>query len=267
MNVINRHRSRTDIVSKRIGLSFFAIVACIFAIIGVDATDAFSQTVTRETLPPVAQRNGRSPGVGNGEFNQVQQMELPYQLDRHRIHLYVGGHLSGLLVVDQSGDLLGTYIGHGAGLGLHLGGRLGAYFSAETRMTYSFNNETQSDPDDPTVDYLFDDSLYILNLEGIGKFHIPTRYNVEPYLEAGIGIAWLGDSGRNGIITKGPSFRGGFGLDFWMTPNVSFGLEASYRALAFGEPDVKGLTVPAGYTPESDTVHGIEFGLNVDFHF
>jgi hypothetical protein len=185
---------------------------------------------------------------------------------RHRIHGYVGAQLTGIGIVNQKTDAsTGEYLGAGGGGGGLFGGvRLGPFFSLELNWNITYHNVAE--------DYWGDvwSAFHLQTIEVNGKIHIPTRGMIEPYVQLGVGGAFIGvswddrwayDQGDY-LLTKGFTFNIGGGLDFWLSPFVSLGGRILYKGMRFGEPyRIQGKTTYANYAS------AINADLNVALHF
>jgi len=183
---------------------------------------------------------------------------------RHRIHGYVGAQLTGIGIINQRTDYqTGGYLGAGGGGGGLFGGvRLGPFFSLELNWNITYHNAAS--------DYAYWSAFHLQTAELNGKIHIPTRGMVEPFIQAGVGWAFLGvswddrwamDSGGY-VFANGFTFNVGGGLDFWLSPFVSLGGRVLYKGMRFGDPNWKGSS-----TYYTNYASGINVDLNVQIHF
>jgi hypothetical protein len=159
---------------------------------------------------------------------------------RHRIHGYVGGQLTGLATVDQRTDYqTGGYLGGGGGGGGLFGGvRLGPFFSLELNWNITWHNVAE--------DYsgTYWEAFHLQTVELDGKLHIPTRGIIEPYVQLGLGYAFIGVSWDDSyayergdyMLTSGFCFNLGGGLDVWLSPWFTIGGRLLYKGMRFGEP-------------------------------
>lgn len=195
---------------------------------------------------------------GGRGFSRGQRWGL-----RHRPHAYVGGQLSGLIVVSQVTDYINGYLGHGGGVGLFVGGRLSPYFSLEGNWLMTWHNNTYQELGGTTVVDL--DALYLMGFTVDGKIHIPTRGPIEPFFQAGVGWSFVGATYSTGsgdsVFASGPMFEAGAGLDLWLGPWFSVGGRVLYRGYYFGEPSVDRGDTFANF------VNGIGIDGNATFHF
>lgn len=176
---------------------------------------------------------------------------------KHRPHAYLGLQGMGLFVLGHVTDLPEGYIDHGGGGGVFAGVRLGRYISLEANWTITFHDDLFESAPGAIVVL---DSLYVMTLTGDLKIHVPTYSALEPYFQVGIGAAWLGDTGDEGMFARGPAFNAGAGADLWLNPFVSIGGRVLYRGLAFGEAD---FTLPDN---QRDFVNTLSVDANITFH-
>ncbi len=181
---------------------------------------------------------------------------------RHRMHAYVGGQLGGFFVAKQVTDYAEGYLSHGGGGGLYGGFRLGPFLSLEANWNISFHDDAIS-AQSPF------ESLYLMTLTADAKIHIPTYGPVEPFIQGGIGFAYLGamyegtyDTYDQNLAT-GPAFRLGGGLDFWLGPFFSFGGRLLYQGLYFSEDSYGSKSNAA----KSNFVNGVSLDATATFHF
>ena len=178
---------------------------------------------------------------------------------RHRFHAYAGGHLGGLVIMNQAvGDQGVGFLGHGGGGGLFGGLRLSPFLSVEANWAISYHDETLGQST-----YL--DSIYLMSITADAKIHIPTRGPAEPYFQAGIGFAYIGASYGDGapiddsVFAKGPAFNVGGGVDLWLGPHFSVGGRVLYKGLYFNEA--------GGAADSSNFVSGVALDVLGAFHF
>lgn len=210
---------------------------------------------------------------GSGYYNPAPAPGAPQRASafRHRLHGYVGGQLTGMVVAKQVTDYAGGngYLGHGGGGGLFGGIRLSPFVSLELNWLITYHNQTFVYGNN-YVSYL--DALYMMSFTGDVKIHIPTYGPVEPFFQGGVGFAYLGPTWASGyvvdggIFSKGPTFDLGGGLDIWLNPWFSLGGRILYRGYFFTEPTyvVRGSSVP---TPQSNFVNAVGIDLFATFHF
>ena len=212
---------------------------------------------------------------GGGGYGYGPPPPRPMFGYRHRIHFYAGAQATGNGVLAQSADAAG-YLGRGGGGGgLFAGIRLGPFFSLELNWNLTYHNVLE--------DYYsywgnnhYWSAFHLQTVELNGKIHIPTRGPVEPYIQLGIGYAFLGvswddsynysgwnESGEY-VFASGVDFNIGGGLDFWLSPFVSLGGRILYKGARFGEPTFNGPGSSAKYTNFANMVN---VDLNVTLHF
>ncbi|MCC6746571.1 MAG: hypothetical protein IT371_02870 [Deltaproteobacteria bacterium] len=213
----------------------------------------------------LATRDASAQYYGYGYAPPPPPPTNPYFSFRHRVHGYVGGHLSGLVVAKQLSDYSDGYMGHGGGAGLHGGIRLGPFVALELNWGMTFHNETFHEPG-WTVTYL--DSLYLMSITADVKVFIPTRGPVEPFFQAGVGFAYLGPNyssyygGSGTVFASGPTFDAGGGVEVWLGPWFSLGGRLLYRGFYFGNPNVAGINKLS-----KNFVNGVGLDLFATFHF
>lgn len=200
---------------------------------------------------------------GPGPTPGYQPQRLRPRLFRHRVHGYVGGQLSAVAVLAQSTDYSEGYMGSGGGGGLFGGVRLGPFLSVEGNWSVSYHDDRAIEGDTLFVAL---DALYMMNFSVDGKLHLPTYGPIEPYLQAGVGFAYLGatfasDYDGDSVLASGPLFNLGVGLDGWISPWLTLGGRILYRGLAFGEVNSSGGAGHANY------VSGLSFDVNMALHF
>lgn len=155
---------------------------------------------------------------------------------RHQPHAYFGGQLMGAAVVNQATDNPNAPFDVGAvGGGLYGGFRVNPFLSIELDWWITYNSANSD---------WYADTLWLTAVELAAKIHIPTRGPLEPYFQVGGGYSWNGVSypvGRydseSSILTTGPTFNVGGGLDFYLGPHFSLGGRVLYRGVYLGTPD------------------------------
>lgn len=184
----------------------------------------------------------------------------------HRTHFYFGGQLGGTVVVSQKMEQVGV-IGHGGGLGLHVGARLGRFVSLEGNWNLSVHDELWGceDPHGYCADGAVD-NININTLTADVKFHIPTWSKLEPYVQAGGGWAFMGESGQygeahTGPLASGPTFNLGGGLNFYVGRWLSFGGRLLYRGIYFGQ------TQYGKVNWDNNFVHAVSVDATIGLHF
>jgi hypothetical protein len=191
---------------------------------------------------------------------------------RHRPHFYFGGQLMGLAVLKQSTDYASGYLGQGGGGGLFGGFRFGPFFSLEANWNVTYHNiYDQTYWTDDYWGYQAWSFFWLQEVTIDAKVHIPTYGPVEPFFQAGVGLAFVGvgwdsnygDSG-DVLFASGPAFNLGGGLDFWLSPFFSMGGRVLYRGMRFGEPtyDAK-----SGKSKYANFVNAVSLDVNATMHF
>jgi hypothetical protein len=164
---------------------------------------------------------------------------------------YAGVGVVGTSILDQSGgpETLRT----GGGVSAWLGVNLSSALSVELGWLGSFHN-----PQTYSTYYGRDTSFLVL--EGVtadAKIHLG-RGPIDPYLQGGVGVYFLGDSAVGFADSVGPGYQLGGGIDLWVGRHVTLGGRALYRGIAMGPPDGG----PADTFVHAATVEG-----SVAFHF
>lgn len=178
---------------------------------------------------------------------------------KHRFHLYVAPYATGFVTAGQYTDAeTDRYLGGGGGgVGILGGLRLGPMLSLELNGSVTFHSVYEG--------YDYSDMFHLQVWTADAKIHIPTRSPLEPFIQGGLGYAFLGQSvsDRYGtsdyIFTEGPAWNLGGGLDLWVSPVMSIGGRLLWRGMWLGE---------AYYTHsvKSNFAHGLAFDVNVMFH-
>jgi len=164
---------------------------------------------------------------------------------------YAGVGVVGTSILDQSGgpELLHS----GGGLTAWLGVNLSRTFSLELGWLGSFHNPAE------VATWHGTETSYLV-LEGVtadAKIHL-ARGPIDPYLQAGVGVYFLGDSSVGFADSVGPGYQLGGGIDFWAGRFVTLGVRALYRGIAMGPPE-------GG--PADTFIHAATFEGSVAFHF
>jgi hypothetical protein len=180
---------------------------------------------------------------------------------RHRFHGYVGGQLMGMGMVHQTFEEVGR-LGPGGGFGLFGGLRLGPFAAVEINWTFTGHDESW-DENGATVTAV--DFLNLQTLTADFKLHIPTRGRFEPFVQAGLGFAFMGVTGdyyNDGyIFQSGGTWSLGGGGDFWFSPFFTLGGRILYRGIYFTESEYG--TIKA----ETNKLHGLSFEVSAAIHF
>jgi hypothetical protein len=182
---------------------------------------------------------------------------------RHRFHGYVGGQLMGMGIMHQTlEDTDVGRLGPGGGFGLFGGLRLGPFAAIEINWAFTGHDESWQEGGATVVGV---DFLNLQTLTADFKLHIPTRGLFEPFLQAGVGFAFLGVSGdyaEDGyILASGGTWALGGGGDFWFSPFFTLGGRVLYRGMYFTENEY-GI-----HTARENRLHGISFEIAAAIHF
>lgn len=216
---------------------------------------------------------------GGGGYGYGPPPPRPMFGYRHRVHGYVGAQLTGIGILAQSRDNAG-YLGPGGGGGGLFGGvRLGPFFALELNWNFTYHNVL-----DDYYDYWggnqYWSAFHLQTIELNGKIHIPTRGAIEPYIQLGVGFAFLGVSwddrytdywgttyGQSGdyVFASGVAFNVGGGLDVWLSPFVSLGGRVLYKGIRFGEE--KFAMTSSSKSKAANFANAVNVDLNVTLHF
>jgi len=188
----------------------------------------------------------------------------------HRTHFYVGGQLMGLVVLHQNLTNLDVgVLGHGGGVGLTGGVRLGRFVALEANWTFTGHDEYWACDEHTTYcEAGTPDSLQIQTLTADIKFHIPTWSRLEPFIQAGGGWAFFGVTGpyardHGYLYASGPTYNIGGGIDFHLGRHWTLGGRLLYRGFYFGEPRYH----YGSYNPTGNFVHGVSIDFTAAIHF
>jgi hypothetical protein len=146
-------------------------------------------------------------------------------IDRPGVYLGLAG--MGNFVLDQASAPVDGFIDHGGGFSLFLGVRLAPMFALELAYALNIHNPVQ-DASGNTVDALL---LHAGTLDL--KVIFPTRTNVRPYLQVGLGVYELASYADSTLYRNGVGFQLGGGLDLWLDRFWSIGFRALYHGVAF----------------------------------
>lgn len=178
---------------------------------------------------------------------------------RHRPHVYLGGQLTGMVMLAQVTDDVG-YLGHGGGIGGFIGVRTGPFFSIEGNANFTFHDERFGN-------VIAVNNILMSTLTVDGKIHIPVMGPVEPFFQAGGGFAIVGALYGSGpyanyssIIAEGFAYNLGGGLDIYVGPHFSVGGRVLYRGTILRKPDYT-------FATSSNFINGLGIDLNATFHF
>jgi hypothetical protein len=166
---------------------------------------------------------------------------------------FIGVSGLGTIVADQRGGV--EYLHSGGGFGIFGGLDIGRFFGIEIGYDASFHN-----PIGTSCDYSWCSVNYLM-LEAVhldAKLHLPTGTRVMPYLQGGVVASWIGrtDSPSDAI---GGGFEAGGGIDFWLSRQATFGIQAMYRGLAMSDY--------ATYTGTGTYLSLVMVGGNFTAHF
>ncbi|HZS39725.1 MAG TPA: outer membrane beta-barrel protein [Polyangia bacterium] len=164
-----------------------------------------------------------APRPARAEFVYVRPAPNPFA----RPHFYMGAEVVGVAVVGETGPR--SFLDHGGGFNLFVGGRINRVFALELGWQPTFHNN-QTD--------IFGERVSTVGLDALtvdGKFY-PLYGPIQPYLTVGAGLYLLGDNFS--VLAEGPGYQIGAGIDFWITRHVSLGLKAQYRGVALVDYDV-----------------------------
>jgi len=199
---------------------------------------------------------------------------------KHRPHFYLNAELTGLLVLGQQLEDMGTLY-HGAGFGLGLGVRTGRFVSIEGNWTFTAHDEIWNDPETGQTRVSID-SHQIQTVTLDLKFHIPTWGRVEPFFQVGGGWAFFGltgwgplneEMGHPYLYASGPTVSAGGGGEIWFGPHFSMGAKLLYRGMYFGESEFpirfkdKSIADVGLFTAESNYVSALSVDLFATVHF
>ncbi len=146
---------------------------------------------------------------------------------------YLGAGLTGTKILDQRGGP--EQLDDGAGVSLFGGFRLSDRLALELGWLGSFHNPA-------TVDTVWGPMTDFLVLEGFLadlRVHLDRSGNLDPYLQAGVGVYALG-SEAFGLDALGQGFQLGGGFDYFVTDVLTLGLRVRYHGIAMGSPSGRG---------------------------
>ena len=151
------------------------------------------------------------------------------QLKIDRPGVYLGLGLQGAIILNQANTDSNdpNFISHGGGGRVFLGVRIVPMFALEFSYAQTGHTPVSYGGYD-YVDYL---TLHALTADA--KLIFPNRYNVRPYLIAGLGYYALTQGYAD--ATSGGGFQLGGGLDIWLNPWWSFGGRLLYHGVKFSE--------------------------------
>jgi opacity protein-like surface antigen len=145
-----------------------------------------------------------------------------YQNPYVRPHFYLGAEGVGVFTFHQTDHQFLT--AGGGGFNVFIGGRLNRWAGIELGWQPTFHNQLYSQStDQPNGRYL---ALQALTLDL--KVYL-ARGPVQPYVMGGAGLYMLSDNFN--VLTLGPGWQVGGGLDFWLGTHVTLGLRVQYRGV------------------------------------
>lgn len=197
---------------------------------------------------PASARSYYSHGRGRG-YGYVSSGSSPGQF-------YLGISGVGTGVLKQHGGV--EYMASGGGMSIWAGLRLGAPLALELNYTGSFHNPATACEIGTYYDICSANYLVLDILSADLKLHLPTGSNLDPFLQAGILMAWIGREGFAPDAT-GAGFDLGGGVNLWFNPWWTVGLRGLYRGMKLSDY--------AAYTG-SDTFLSVFTGeLSLAVHF
>jgi hypothetical protein len=178
------------------------------------------------------------------------------QLKIDRPGVYIGAAAVGAIILNQANtdSSASDFITHGGGGQIWLGVKVHPMFALEFGYAQTAHN-TYTDYWGNVVDYL---ALHALTADA--KLIFPNRYNVRPYVQAGIGYYAL-TQGYNDA-TSGGGFQLGGGLDIYLNPWWSLGGRVLYHGVKF--TDIQGNAL---YNDNKPFLSYMSIELNVQVHF
>jgi hypothetical protein len=165
---------------------------------------------------------------------------------------YAGVGLVGTSIIDQSGGP--EQLHSGGGISAWIGVNVARQLSLELGWLGSFHNPA-------TVDTWAGPETDFLVLSGVtadAKIHLGRPNRVDPYLQGGVGMYFLGSQHVGLADSVGPGYQLGGGIDFRVNPIVSLGVRGLYRGMSMGPPNGE----------VNDTfIHALTFEGSVALHF
>ncbi len=165
---------------------------------------------------------------------------------------YAGVGVVGTSILDQTGGP--EQLHSGGGISAWLGVNVARELSFELGWLGSFHNPA-------TIDTGFGTTTDYLVLEGVtadAKIHFGRPRPVDPYLQGGLGVYFLGSQHAGYADSVGAGYQLGGGVDFRVGPVVSLGLRALYRGMSMGPPNG---------AVDDTFIHALTFEGNVALHF
>jgi hypothetical protein len=165
---------------------------------------------------------------------------------------YVGVGLVGTSILDQSGGP--EQLQSGGGVSAWVGVNVARQLSLELGWLGSFHNPA-------TVDTGYGPETDWLMLEGLtadAKIHLGRPSAIDPYVQGGVGVYFLGSQHAGYADSVGAGYQLGGGVDLRVGPIVTLGVRALYRGMAMGPPDA---------TVNDTFIHALTFEGSVGLHF
>jgi hypothetical protein len=165
---------------------------------------------------------------------------------------YAGVGVVGTSILGQSGGP--EQLQSGGGLSAWIGVNVARELSLELGWLGSFHNPaTIATYYGPTTDYLVLDGL-----TADAKVHLGRSGIIDPFLQGGVGLYFLGSQHSGYADSVGPGYQLGGGVDFRVSPIVSLGARALYRGISMGPPDG---------TVDDTFIHALTVEGSLAFHF
>lgn len=165
---------------------------------------------------------------------------------------YMGVGLVGTTILDQTGGP--ELLQNGGGVSVWAGVNVSRELSLEVGWLGSFHNPA-------TVDTFYGPQPDYLLLSGLtvdAKVHLNRMSRVDPFLQGGVGVYFLGSQHGNIADSVGPGYQLGGGVDFRLNRVVSLGLRGLYRGIEMGPPNGD---------PTDTFIHALTFEGNLEAHF
>ncbi len=165
---------------------------------------------------------------------------------------YVGVGLVGTSILDQSGGP--EQLQSGGGLSAWVGVNVARQLSLELGWLGSFHNPV-------TIDTGYGRETDWLMLEGLtadAKIHLGGPSIVDPYVQGGVGVYFLGSQHAGYADSVGAGYQLGGGIDLRVGPVVALGVRALYRGMSMGPPEG---------TVDDTFIHALTLEGSVAVHF
>lgn len=160
----------------------------------------------------------------HAEWVYIHRAPNPYT----RTHFYMGASGVAMVVVGERGP--NSFLDNGGGFNLFLGGRVHRAVALEFGWQPTFHNN-EYDIFGRRIDTIGLDAL----TASVKVF--PVQGAIQPYFIAGGGAYLLGD--RLNVFASGPGFQIGGGVDFWLSPWLTLGLQGQYRGVELFDYDAR----------------------------